>query len=148
MFNPFQYVHASLVLEGPELDIGLQVWPHQCRTEGKDHLSWLTGSILPNAAQDPISPLSSKSTLLTHVQLGDHLDPQTLFCQVSCQLGALSVPWCLGLVFVSAQRLLESLRVERGGSRASGRRWHQCRVGGTTLSPSAPVEYRELGKQL
>ena len=38
-FNPFQYVHASLVLEGPELDIGLQVWPHQCRTEGKDHLS-------------------------------------------------------------------------------------------------------------
>lgn len=31
------------------------------------------------------------------IQLGDQLDPQTLFCQVSCQLGSLSVPWCLGV---------------------------------------------------
>ena len=32
-----QRVHVSLVLESPELDTVLQMWPHWCWVEGKDH---------------------------------------------------------------------------------------------------------------
>jgi len=38
LLNSFQYVHVSLVLESPELDTVLQMGPHQCSVEGKDHL--------------------------------------------------------------------------------------------------------------
>ena len=47
-----QCVQASLVLGSPALDTVIQVWPHQCWREGKDHLPWSGGSSLFNAAQD------------------------------------------------------------------------------------------------
>jgi len=74
------------------------VWPPKCRVEEKDPLPWLAGNILSKAAQDTISPLSSKGTLLAHVQLGVHQDSQMLFCQAAFQLGDLfSMYWCLAL---------------------------------------------------
>lgn len=38
--DSLKYVHVSLVLESPEMDIVLHVWPHQCWAEWKDHLPW------------------------------------------------------------------------------------------------------------
>lgn len=43
-------------------------------TEGKDHFPLLAGTTLPNTAQDTLSLLSNKSTLLTHVQHDVHQD--------------------------------------------------------------------------
>jgi len=34
------YVPVSLVLRSPDLDTVLQLWPHQCWVQGKDHLPW------------------------------------------------------------------------------------------------------------
>ena len=48
--------------------------PMLSREEGS-YLSCPAGNTLPNAAKNTISLLSSKSTLLTHVQLGVHQDP-------------------------------------------------------------------------
>lgn len=59
---------------------GLHVWPHQCWEERKDNLSWPARDTLHKAARNTISLLSSKVTLLSHVQLGVHQDPQVLFC--------------------------------------------------------------------
>ena len=39
----------------------------------------------PNAAQDTISLLYNKGTLLAHVQLGVHQDPHVLFCKAAFQ---------------------------------------------------------------
>jgi len=47
-------IHISLVLERPQQDSELQMSPHQCWAEGKDHLPWPAGNALLNAAQDAI----------------------------------------------------------------------------------------------
>jgi len=44
----------SLVLGSPEMDTVLQLWPHQCLVEGKDHLPQSAGNTLSNAAQDTV----------------------------------------------------------------------------------------------
>lgn len=53
------YRHASIVLGGQELDTKIQVQPHKCWIEGKDHLSWLSGNSWHNAAKNTIILLSS-----------------------------------------------------------------------------------------
>ena len=85
--DSLQYVHLSPVLGTPALDPALQLWPHQCGVEGKDHLPRPAGNTPPDADQDPIDLLCSKGTMLSHLQLGVHQDPQVLSCQAAFQLG-------------------------------------------------------------
>lgn len=37
VISQLQYVHVPLILGRPAPDTALQMWPHQCRGEGKDH---------------------------------------------------------------------------------------------------------------
>lgn len=61
------------MLESPELDPGLQVWPQQCWGEAKDQLPRPAGNIPPpNAAQDTAGHLCPKGTLLAYIQLYVH----------------------------------------------------------------------------
>ena len=73
--DSFQY-DISLVLGSPGLDSILWVWPHQPWAEGRNHLPQPVHSIPPNSAQDTISLLCNKGTLLA--QTGVHQDPQVL----------------------------------------------------------------------
>lgn len=51
----------------PSTGLGLQLQPHQHWAERKDHLLWCAGDILPNAAKNTFSLLSSNNILLTHL---------------------------------------------------------------------------------
>ncbi|KAK4828308.1 hypothetical protein QYF61_025320 [Mycteria americana] len=75
--DSLQYVHVSLVLGSSALDTVFQ---------GKVHLPQPAGNTPPDAAQDTISLLCCKGTLLAHVQLGVHQDPQVLFCEAAFKL--------------------------------------------------------------
>ncbi|RMC01172.1 hypothetical protein DUI87_22263 [Hirundo rustica rustica] len=55
-------------LRGPELDTALEVWPHQCRVQGKNDLPGPAGHPIPDPGQDAIGPLGHLGTLLAHVQ--------------------------------------------------------------------------------
>lgn len=48
-------VHVFLVLENPELDVVLQVGPHQSGVEGESHLPWPADhtSMQPTAPKSP-----------------------------------------------------------------------------------------------
>jgi len=54
----------------PEIKVGVKVRPHECWVEGKNHVPWPAIYTLANAAQNTISILRSKGTLLIPVQLG------------------------------------------------------------------------------
>jgi len=69
-------------LGSPELDAVLQMWPHQGRVEGEDHLP---GHILFNTPQDTIGLLGHKGTLLAHDRLTVHQDTQVLLHRVPFQ---------------------------------------------------------------
>lgn len=56
----------------------VQMCPHQCWVEGKNHLPWPAFNIYPNAAQVSTGPLYLKGALLTHVQLAVIEDPKVL----------------------------------------------------------------------
>lgn len=59
LLDSSQYVHVLLILGSPELGKVLQMWPHQCWKDGKDHFCWPTDSLSPNADQNSISFLCS-----------------------------------------------------------------------------------------
>lgn len=67
--------------EEPRIDTVLQMWPHLCWKEGKDHLTEPSDNIFPKGAQDPISPLGCKGTLFAHAQHGVHWDLLVFFWQ-------------------------------------------------------------------
>lgn len=50
-------------------------------SEEKNHLLPPADNIPPHAAQDTVSLLCSKGTLLAHIQPAAHQDPQVLFCK-------------------------------------------------------------------
>jgi len=81
LLDSVQYVHFSLVLGSSELHVALQMGPHQCWVEGKDHRSPPASSTPLDAAQDTISRLCRKDALLAYVQLGVHQEPQVIFSQ-------------------------------------------------------------------
>jgi len=83
--HSLQYVCVWPVLRSWELDPALHAKPHQGWEERKDHFSWLTVSTLPCAAKNIVKLLSSKGTLLTHVQVNIH---QGCFCRAAFQLGS------------------------------------------------------------
>lgn len=63
-WTSLQCVSIFPVLGSPELDPELQLWPHQCWPEGKDHPLWPAGYILHHAAQGATDHLCSKGQLL------------------------------------------------------------------------------------
>ncbi|RMC04103.1 hypothetical protein DUI87_19440 [Hirundo rustica rustica] len=46
-------------LRGPELDTALQVWPHQCRVQGKNDLPAPAGHAIPDPGQVPLAFLAT-----------------------------------------------------------------------------------------
>lgn len=80
MEDLLQHVHAPLVLGNPVLDMASPVL-----SRGEDALPWPAGNALPHVDQEAVSLLCCRSTLLAHVQLGIHQDPQVPFCQASSQ---------------------------------------------------------------
>ena len=72
-------VHVSPVLRTPHLDAVLQVRPHQHRAEGEDHLHQPVAHASFDAAQDTVGFLGCEGTLLAHVQLAIHQNPQVFF---------------------------------------------------------------------
>jgi len=71
----------------PDLDTALQMWPHQGREEGEDHLPQPVGHTLCNAPQDGIGLLGHKGTLLAHGQPVVLWDTQVLLLQSSFPAG-------------------------------------------------------------
>ena len=57
--------------------------PHKGRAERDNHLPVLTGHPSADVTQDTICFLSCKSTLLAHVKLFIHQDPQVLLCRAT-----------------------------------------------------------------
>lgn len=94
-------LHLSLVLGTPELDAVLQARPWQWM--GRIHPPRPGGSA-PNAAQDTVSHLSRRSTLLVSVKLAIRWELWVTFCQVPWQLsGPQHLP---GLVLSQMQELV------------------------------------------
>jgi len=85
----------------PELDAALQMFPHQRRAEGEDHLPWPAGHTLFNAPQDTIGLLVHKVTLLDHGQPVVHQHTPVLFCRAPFQ-NAIPLP-VLICVFIPPQ---------------------------------------------
>uniref|UniRef100_A0A8C3T9R9 Non-SMC condensin I complex subunit G n=2 Tax=Chelydra serpentina TaxID=8475 RepID=A0A8C3T9R9_CHESE len=67
------------VVGDPKLDAVLQMWAHQCRIKGNNHFPRSDSNAPTNAAQYAFSLLGNKGTLLTHIQLFVHCNPQVLF---------------------------------------------------------------------
>ena len=76
--DSFQELCIFLVLGVPGLDAVLQMGPPKGREEGDNHLPLPAGHSSFDAAQDTVHLPGCKSTLLAHVQLFVHQDPQIL----------------------------------------------------------------------
>lgn len=76
--DPLQQLLIFLLLGAPALDAVLQMGPHEGRAEGDNYLPLPAGHPFTDVAQDTIGLLSCKHTLLAHVKLFDHWNPQAL----------------------------------------------------------------------
>lgn len=47
----WEEILCKIILENPELDAVLQMKPHQCQVERKDHFPWPAGNALPNTTR-------------------------------------------------------------------------------------------------
>jgi len=91
-----QQVYVCPVLRTLNLDAVLQVRPHQCRAEGKDHLPQCAGHTTFYAAQDTVGFLGCEDTLVPHVQL-----PNSQYSQLPALFGrAVLNPFIPQLVLV------------------------------------------------
>ena len=76
--DPLQHLHALFELGAPGQTAVLQVRPHKGRVERDNALPLPAGHPSFDAAQDTAGLLVSKSTLLAHIQLFIHQNPQVL----------------------------------------------------------------------
>ena len=76
--DPLQELHVLLVLGTLGLDAVLWMGPHESRVEGDKHLPLPAGHPFFNAAQHTVGLPGCKHTLLAHVQLLVHQNPQVL----------------------------------------------------------------------
>jgi len=74
-----------LVVRGPTMNTALEVWPHQCRVQGHDHLPTPAGHSIPDTSQDAVGLLGHLGTLLAHVQPAADQHPEILFRQETFQ---------------------------------------------------------------
>jgi len=79
--HPLLQLYILPLLETPDLNAVLQRGTHKVRIEGDNHLS--ASLFYIKAAQDTIGHPGCKSTLLTHVQLFIHENPQILLCRAA-----------------------------------------------------------------
>ncbi|KAK4826516.1 hypothetical protein QYF61_010013 [Mycteria americana] len=83
--DTLQHLKVFLVVRGPKLNTGFEVWPHQCRVQGHDHFPSPAGHTIPDASQDAIDFLGHLGTLLAHIQLAVYQYPQVLLCWAAFQ---------------------------------------------------------------
>ncbi|KAK4827479.1 hypothetical protein QYF61_018779 [Mycteria americana] len=83
--DTLQHLNVSLVVGGPKLNTGFEVWPHQCRVQGHDHFPSPAGHTIPDTSQDAIGFLGRLGTLLAHIQAAVNQRPQVLLCQAAFQ---------------------------------------------------------------
>ena len=81
--DSFQELCVFLVLGAPGLDAVLQMGPHKSGAEGDNHLPLRAGHLFLNAAQNTVGLPGRKRTMLAHVQLLVHQDPQVLLCRAA-----------------------------------------------------------------
>jgi len=74
-----------LELGSPELNTALQMWPHQDRFQGEDHLPQPSGHALFNARQDTVGFLGHKGTMLARGLPVVYQDTQFLLCRAPFQ---------------------------------------------------------------
>ncbi|KAK4818581.1 hypothetical protein QYF61_015381 [Mycteria americana] len=77
--DTLQHLNVSLVVGGPKLNTGFEVWPHQCRVQGHDHVPSPAGHTIFDTSQDAIGFLGHLGTLLAHIQAAVNQHPQVLF---------------------------------------------------------------------
>lgn len=76
---------SALVLVSPQLNPELQMWPHQCWTEG--NITFLDIlEMLFKSAQNVVCFLCLQGTLLAQHELAVHHDLQVLFCEAAFYL--------------------------------------------------------------
>ncbi|KAK4830016.1 hypothetical protein QYF61_008279 [Mycteria americana] len=83
--HTLQHLNVSLVVRGPKLNTGFEVWPHQCRVQGHDHFPSPAGHAFSDASQDAIGLLGHLGTLLAHIQAAVNQHPQVLLCWAAFQ---------------------------------------------------------------
>jgi len=81
--DPLQQVHVFPVRGAPELDTGLQVGSDQSTVIGQNPLPQPAHHTTFDAAQDTVSLLGCKCTLLGHVQFFIHHYPQVLLSRAA-----------------------------------------------------------------
>ena len=74
-------LHVLPVLRAPGLGTVLQMGPHKSQVEGDNHLPLRAGHLFLNAAQNTVGLPGRKRTMLAHVQLLVHQDPQAFLCR-------------------------------------------------------------------
>lgn len=83
LLDPLQQLHIFLALEAPDLNVVLQVEPHEGRVERDNHLPLPDGHPFSDGTQDTICFLIYKSILVAYVQYFIHCDPQVLLCRAT-----------------------------------------------------------------
>lgn len=94
LLKSLQCGHLCLVLKSTELDPNPRCGLPQCWVKGQGHLWQLAGNNPLNAPQNTIGLLGHKGTLLVHVQLDIHKDPQASLHRAVFQ--SISPPACTG----------------------------------------------------
>lgn len=92
-----QSVNVCFVLGTPELDTGPQMQFCKCQIEGKNHSTGRASYACTNTTLDAVGPLCCKDTLLIHVWLAVHEDPEIFFCRTASLTVRPSLYCCMGL---------------------------------------------------
>ena len=109
LLGPVQQVHVLLVLRAPELDAELQLRSPQSRAEGQNHLPCPAGHASFDVAQDTVSLLDGKGTLLPHVQPFIHQYPQVILGRAALSSFFLRPGLILGVAPTQVQGLFLGL---------------------------------------
>ncbi|KAK4830681.1 hypothetical protein QYF61_012850, partial [Mycteria americana] len=83
--DALQHLNVSLILQGPKLNTGFEVQPHQCRVQGHDHFHSPAGHTIFDTSQDAIGFLGHLGTLLALIQAAVNQHPQVLCHQAAFQ---------------------------------------------------------------
>ncbi|KAK4826200.1 hypothetical protein QYF61_006144 [Mycteria americana] len=83
--HTLQHLNVSLVVRGPTLNTGFEVWAHQCRVQGDDRIPSPAGHAISDTSQGAIGFLGHLGTLLAHIQPAVNQHARVLFHQAAFQ---------------------------------------------------------------
>ncbi|XP_065422571.1 uncharacterized protein LOC101936070 [Chrysemys picta bellii] len=83
LLESFQFVHILLVVWGPKLGTVLRKRSHQCRIEGNDHVPRSAGNAPTYTAQNAVSLLGNKDTLLTISSFSSTVTPRSFSAELA-----------------------------------------------------------------